>query len=101
MDLLCIASNERDRVALQDGIADAYREVQQAFNVPVSAVVATVSQLGTPRLEALKRQVRRDGVLLFGAVPPALKGKLQLGKICANLLKYAQHEEICQHWRGC
>jgi hypothetical protein len=74
VDLLCIVPQGHDKLPIQDGIADAYRRVQQEFNVPVSAVVATDSELRTPRLEALKRQVRRDGVLLFGTAPKELHG---------------------------
>jgi len=30
-----------------------------------------------------------------------IKGNQQIAKICAKFLKSAQHEEICEHWRGC
>jgi predicted nucleotidyltransferase len=74
VDLLCVVVRDNDKLPLQDRVAGAYGQVQKEFNVPVSALVATDTELRTPRLEALRQEVRRDGVLLCGTVPEALHG---------------------------
>ncbi len=74
VDLLCIAAREHDRALIHDAIAGAFGQIQREFKVPVSAVVVTSKEIGSSRLEAVTREVLRDGVLVFGTAPVELPG---------------------------
>lgn len=73
VDLLCVVAKDRNKSLLHDAIAGAYNQVQREFKVPVSAVVATEAELGSPKLEAVVEEARRDGLLLFGTAPRQLR----------------------------
>jgi predicted nucleotidyltransferase len=73
IDLLCVVAKDRDKSLLHDAIAVAYNQVQREFKVPVSAVVATDAELGSPKLESVVGEARRDGLLLFGIAPRQLR----------------------------
>jgi predicted nucleotidyltransferase len=73
IDLLCVVAKDRDKSLLHDAIAGAYNQVQREFKVPVSAVVATDAELGSPKLESVVEEARRDGLLLFGTAPRQLR----------------------------
>ena len=73
IDLLCIVVKDRDKSLLHDAIAGAYSQVQREFKVPVSAVVATDAELGSPKLESVVEEARQDGLLLFGTAPRQLR----------------------------
>jgi len=73
IDLLCVVAKERDKSLLHDAIAVAYNQVQREFKVPVSPVVATDAELGSPKLEPVVGEARRDGLLLFGTAPRQLR----------------------------
>ena len=74
VDLLCIAAKQSDKVLLHDAIAGAFNQVQRDFKVPVSAVVATDAELSSPSLESVVKEARREGSLLLGTAPDALRG---------------------------
>lgn len=74
IDLLCTVINQHDKSLLHDSIADAYRQIQREFKVPVSAVVATDAELSSPKLESVVGEAKRDGLLLFGTAPQQLRG---------------------------
>lgn len=74
VDLLCVAARERDKNLIHDAVASAFGQVQREFKVPVSAVVAISTELGGPKFEAVTREARRDGVLVFGTAPVELSG---------------------------
>ena len=71
--MLCIVVKDRDKSLLHDAIAGAYSQVQREFKVPVSAVVATDAELGSPKLESVVEEARQDGLLLFGTAPRQLR----------------------------
>jgi len=73
VDLLCVVAKDRDKSLLHDAIAVAYNQVQREFKAPVSAVVATDAELGSPKLESVVREARRDGLLVFGTAPRQLR----------------------------
>ena len=74
VDLLCVAARERDKNLIHDAVASAFGQVQREFKVPVSAVVASSTELSAPKLEAVTREAHRDGVLVFGTAPAELSG---------------------------
>lgn len=74
VDLLCIATREDDKAPIHDGVADVFGQFQREFNVPISVVVATSGELRATRLEAVAREARRDGILVFGTAPADLSG---------------------------
>ncbi len=74
VDLLCIATKDGDKAPIHDGVADVFGQFQREFKVPISAVVATSRELRATKLEAVAREARRDGVLVFGTAPADLSG---------------------------
>ena len=74
VDLLCIATREDDKAPIHDGVADVFGQFQREFKVPISVVVATSGELRATRLEAVAREARRDGILVFGTAPADLSG---------------------------
>lgn len=74
VDLLCIATKDGDKALIHDGVADVFGQFQSEFKVPISVLVATSRELRATKLEAVAREARRDGVLVFGTAPADLSG---------------------------
>lgn len=72
VDLLCIAAREGDKVLVHDSVAGAFDHFQRDFKVPISVVVATSRELRTRKLDAVTREARRDGMVVFGTAPAEL-----------------------------
>jgi|SRR5579871_3329097 len=72
VDLLCVAEIQNHKSLLHDAVANSFNQIQRNFNVPVSAVVATESELKSRKLESVVSAARKEGLLLFGTVPGAL-----------------------------
>ncbi len=74
VDLLCIVAKGHDKSLLHDAIADGFDQIRREYKVPVSALVATQTELKSPQLESTLVEARRDGLLLFGTAPAELRG---------------------------
>ena len=72
IDLLCVVANEQDKALLQDSVGSTYSPIQREFKVPISALVATETELSTSRLASIVKEAHRDGLLLFGSAPRPL-----------------------------
>lgn len=74
IDLLCVVARASEKPALRDSVAQVFERLVRRYKIPISPIVVTSRQLRSPGLASLKREVRRDGMLLHGEVPSILKG---------------------------
>jgi predicted nucleotidyltransferase len=73
VDLLCVAADKRHKALLHDAVASAYGRIRREYKVPVSAVVATETELRSPKMTSAVSEADRDGLLLLGAAPASLR----------------------------
>lgn len=73
VDVLFVISNERDKELLRDAAAGAFGLIQRRYKVPVSAVVAAEAELGSANLTSIVEAIQREGVLVWGDPPTALR----------------------------
>jgi DNA-binding transcriptional ArsR family regulator len=73
VDLLFVVANERHKALVHDAIAGAFEKIRRDYKVPVSAIVATETELSSPKLRSAVAEARRDGLLLFGTAPADLR----------------------------
>jgi DNA-binding transcriptional ArsR family regulator len=74
IDLLCTVSKAQDKSAVHDAVADGFGALRSRYRLPVSAIVATETELSSPRFASLLKEVQREGLLLLGKAPGILKG---------------------------
>jgi predicted nucleotidyltransferase len=72
IDLLCV-TKAREKSALHDAVAEEFEAVRPFFKVPVSAIVVTEEELRSRKFAPLKKEILRDGLLLFGMRPSVLR----------------------------
>ena len=70
IDLLFVVTKAPERATLHDAVAEELEAIRPSFKVPVSAIVATEGELQLQKFAPLKKEILRDGLLLYGK-PPA------------------------------